>query len=62
MIIERKGILPPDNMRFICHKCNSQWIAQGEGIEYFIKSPKYLDETQQYVAYCPICGAEVRKY
>lgn len=61
MIIERNGVLPQDNRRFTCKKCGSQFIAEGEGKEWFIKPGKY-EGTSQYIAYCPICGHEIKEY
>ena len=61
MKIEYNAVLPPENKRFCCKHCNSRWIAEGEGKEWFIKNtPKYLSET--YISYCPICGAETRTW
>ena len=61
MIVEHRGILPQDNRRFKCKECGSQFIAEGEGQEWFIKPGKYVG-TEQYIAYCPICVHEVREY
>ena len=62
MIVEYNAVLPPQNKRFKCNSCGSQWIAEGEGDEWFIKPSKYIDGTEQYISYCPICGAEARLY
>ena len=52
--------LSPQTKRFHCNKCGSQFLATGDGIEWFEKtSPKYMNST--YIAYCPICRAEVKK-
>ena len=59
MKIEYNSVLISQNRRFTCNKCESRFIAEGEGVEWFIKNnPKYLPK--EVIAYCPICGNECR--
>lgn len=59
MIIEKRGkIPPPERKRFECRICHTQFIAEGEGKEWF---PHRLQGTEKwyFTAYCPVCGHEV---
>lgn len=60
MKIEYNPALPPQNRRFTCHKCQTIYIAEGEGQDWFIRNtPKYLPPV--VISYCPVCGTENRE-
>lgn len=60
MKIEYDSRVPSGARRYICFKCDSRYLAEKEGVDWFERDRKYLGK--QYISYCPVCGTENRQW